>query len=252
MSRILLNFLVVIGTFPIWIFGCKEDDSLLPPEDNKEVVEKQEKKEQFSWIVDASDKQLPAPVVQISSPDKLKITVGKPESNQYPRVRLWHRGEKIPANTGYTLEVEARIDAPERQGNVLFGYNVRPNEGDQRSFQHWHMLMGNGTRDYRADWTENMWFSGVPVDDQWHNFRIEYDGKDELRFFLDGLETTEMKQWHTFGRLEGDAVGTFTIYFERYPKIDEVELSDIYILEIRKFSTTIGTASINLEQKSDT
>jgi len=172
-----------------------------------------------NWIAEFPDTYKPTPEVNIKN-GQITITGKMPPANNYPRVRLWNTGQKIPPNTPYVLETEARLDAPELMLNAFIGWNLKPGSGNNHSFHHWHLGIGGGTQDYQGDWSDNFCSSGVAVDDKFHTFKLVYDGKDKLDYYLDDILCTHNVMTHPVKKLKENEFGVATIYFERYPKFD--------------------------------
>ena len=98
-------------------------------------------------------------------------------------------------------------------------------------FQHWH-LSYNAPGDFWGDWSEESCRTGVAIDDQWHTFRLEYDGADRLLYYFDGELVCTQVLDHRFW-LGPDDVQVFRVYFAHFPGGAEATL------EVRRFAVTV-------------
>ena len=141
----------------------------------------------------------------------------------------------------FVMEVEARIESEDGRGNFLVGTN-RP---ASHVFMHWHLTAGPSGR-YYGDWSETYrraapaiepqcTSSDSTVDDRWHTFRLEWDGRDVMRYLLDGVLVCEQLRSTPYRLAAGETL-TFRAYVERHPGGSPRP----YRLEIRRFAVWVG------------
>ncbi len=196
-----------------------------------------------AWDLGWNELYAPTPEVVFSDAG-IVITVAAPAADQdYPRVAVWSR-EASPVSGGqaFVMEVEARIESEDSQGNFLIGTNMQPSG---HVFMHWHLNADQFGR-YYGDWSEThrrappanepeCTISDTTVDDRWHTFRLEWDGQDVMRYMPDGVLVCEQIRSTQYRLALGEAL-TFHAYLERYPGGSPRP----YQMGIRRFAAWVG------------
>ena len=241
------SFILVALFFSLVGFGCAEEGTK-SIDFSKSLVDLPLHK--GAWNIETDQKNSPTPTVNF---DEGVITISgmKPLENHYPTVSIWsEKAPKISPETSYIMEVEARVDTPERNANILFGINVVPGEGNGHWFQHWHMLMEHKKTDYRGDWSEIQCLTKVDVDKDYHKFRLELDREGVLKYFFDEKLICEQANlpFPASVKPQPKDLGTFRIFFQRYPENADSykeflptvgKISETYTLQIRRFAVKV-------------
>jgi hypothetical protein len=160
-----------------------------------------------AWEIEIGDRYQPVPRVKLRG-ILLTIDIDRPVGNNFPRVSLWSKTAPVVARgTAYVMEVEARLSNPTAT-NAVIGLNKPPTPDRPTShwFHHWHLnsvridgpggipIVPDGY--YYGDWSEQSVASPVPIDDHFHTFRLEYDGRNTLVYSIDGRRVARQVRGH--------------------------------------------------------
>jgi hypothetical protein len=89
----------------------------------------------------------------------------------------------------WVVQVEAPVDLGPivgEPGMTAVAVPLSLGVNGTNSFIQWHANQGHGSY-YYGDWSEiGCYQTSVPLDTAWHTFRIEYDGANRARYYLDG------------------------------------------------------------------
>lgn len=189
--------------------------------------------ESVNWRTDytVSGSYRPLPSVEFTD-SVMRITVGEVASGNYPRVSVWSiDAPVVKAGDQYVMEAEARIITNDGtfDGNYLVGLNAA--SGNPHFFHHWH-LDSDGSGDFWGDWSEEQCHTGIALDNQFHAFRLEYDGTDTLDYYFDDELMCRQNVEHDW-RLDSGDSQAFRVYFEHPPGGAGATL------EVRRFAVTV-------------
>jgi hypothetical protein len=208
-----------------------------------------------TWEVEIGDTFQPAPRVILRG-TLLTIEIDRPVDNNFPRASVWSKtAPTIARNTPYVMEVEARASNA-TGANIVVGLNKSSVAQGPPShwFQHWHLnsyrldgpegitIVPDGY--YYGDWSEQSVASSVPIDTEFHTFRLEYDGHDTLIYSIDGQRVARQIRQHPHVMADSEQQ-VFRIYLERYPSDAGICApgdcdAPTYRLQVRRFAVRVG------------